>query len=111
MWANGAIFVNPLAATVLVDTDILSANEYDVTVAVQNSVATTATLEQRNVGNTVTLKSYKLRLTGVYVQDFKGINLASGERLRITLDANLTGSIECEIFTAIRPTVPSVQKA
>lgn len=107
MWFNGAEFTNPPGSQVLVQTTPLTQNEFDVVVAIQNSVQAMAFLEQRDVADLVTLKSYRLRLaTGEYVRDFKAVNIITGESLRVRLDAAIVGIIEADIFVVIRAPVP-----
>jgi len=104
MWVNGAVFTNPGGGQVLADSGIIPGGVYEVSVIIQHSVQAIVFLERRNVADTVTLQNFKMRLaTGFYTSPpLTGIEIINGERLRVSLNAGITGEIEADIFLILR---------
>jgi len=102
-WFNGASTINPGAGLVLVDTGPLYQGVFDLVVAIDVSVQTTVLLELRDATNAVTLKSRELRLAGArYHEKFEGVDVVSGQRLRVSTVGAFVGTIEADLFTVTR---------
>lgn len=100
-WVAGAVFVNPPAGTVLVDTGPLAPGAYRVEVAITaNPPGWEFVLEWRDAPNASTMRQKILPVTlamldwnppGVFV-------LGTDERLRVVARADAAAEVEASLF-------------
>lgn len=98
---TGGAFTNPAINTILVDTGQLSDNNHEVTVMVSSTVAAVAVLEYRNAANDANVWSQYIILPANGFATFridKFTVSTFNERIRLRLNAAITGSIQASIL-------------
>jgi hypothetical protein len=101
MWATAGVQTNPSTDAILADTTALTpGGQSDVTVIIGGNVAFVVTVEHRNAANNANVNTQVLAAAAnaPFSCDMPGINFGSGERLRIRLNAAVTGSVQASLF-------------
>jgi hypothetical protein len=100
-WYSAGILTNPAIDTILADNTGLSPSGCSHKVMLGSNVATVATVEHRNAANTANVASQVIACAANEVRDidFIGINFQAGERLRVRLNAAITGACQASIMT------------
>jgi len=100
-WFDGGIQTNPVINAILVDTGALPASQFAAKIILGGNVAAVATVEQRDSTNTTNLKTQTIAIpiNGVVDLDFPGVVISANERIRLRLNAAVTGSIHASILT------------
>jgi hypothetical protein len=101
-WSTAGILTNPAIDTILADTGAVATTSgpVDIHVIVGGSVASIITIEHRNSTNTANISSQVVAFGANVAEEFdlKNIILAASERVRLRLNAAVTGSIQGSIF-------------
>jgi len=99
-WFSAGVQTNPVIDTILADTAGVNGNG-SLKVILGASVATIATIEQRNAANTANVNAQVVAVpaNGVLCIELLGIPFAASERLRVRLNAAITGSCQASILT------------
>jgi hypothetical protein len=101
MWATAGVQTNPAINAILADTGALTpGGQTGVTVILGGSVAFIVTLEHRNAANDANVNTQVLAAAAndPFTVSLPGIDFASGERIRIRLNAAVTGSIQASLL-------------
>ena len=99
-WFTAGVQVNPAAGAVLADSGALAAGQTEVTVIFGGNIAAVATIEHRNAANTANLNSQVIACLANDVIQAKlpGVPIAASERIRVTLNATIVGSVQASVF-------------
>lgn len=102
-WFSGAPQTNPAINTILVDTGALDNTWLAPTILCASTVAAVVVLEWRDSANATNLKSQYLILaantTSPPITFPTQYLFTPGERLRVRLNAAITGSIQCSFLS------------
>lgn len=99
-WFTGGIQVNPVINQIIADTLQLPAGVYGVELLVSATVNSAVVIEQRNAANTVNINSHIFPLAANTTEKLKLLlNLAADERVRLRMNAGVTGSVQGSLFT------------
>jgi len=100
-WVTGGILTNPAIDTILADSGALAAGQTGVIFIFGGSVAAIATIEHRNAANTANLNSQVIAIAANDAKQYclPGIIFAASERIRLRLNAAVTGSLQASVFT------------
>jgi hypothetical protein len=100
-WTDGTILTNPAINAILADSGALAAGVTGVKILFGGSVAAIATIEQRDAANTANVKTQTIAIVAnqVICIDLPGVSFAASERIRLRLNAAVTGSLHASIFT------------
>jgi len=100
-WITGGILTNPAIDTILADSGALAGGQTSVKIIFGGSVAAIATIEHRNAANTVNVNSQVIAIVANQAVEFElpGVTFAASERIRLRLNAAVTGSLQASIFT------------
>jgi hypothetical protein len=100
-WSTAGIQTNPATDFILADTGALTDTLTRATIVLGGSAAMIATLEHRNAANSANLNAQvfasPINVASPFYLD--GLSIAPGERLRLRLNAAVTGSVQASIFT------------
>lgn len=101
-WIPGTRLSNPNAGAVLFDTGPLTADRsWSPHVLVCATVAAQVLFQRRNAANDATLQEQIFPVAANQPFSFAvngQIDVAEGERLRLVLNANITGAVQCSMF-------------
>jgi len=100
-WATAGIQTNPATDAILADSGALPGGVGAVTVVIGGSVAFIVTVEHRDAANTANVKTQVLAAgaNDPFSVELPGINFAASERIRVRLNAGVTGSVQASLFT------------
>jgi hypothetical protein len=99
-WFTAGILTNPAIDTILADTGAVPAAISGVTIILGGNIACVATIEHRNAANNANNASQVIATTAGIATPFylQGIDVQPGERVRIRLNAAVTGSIQASVI-------------
>lgn len=98
---TGGAFTNPAINTILADSGPLTDNTHEVTILVSSTVAAVVVLEYRNATDTANVWSQYVIIPANSFQPYKiekFVITNLNERLRMRLNAAITGSIQASIL-------------
>jgi hypothetical protein len=103
MWYSGGVKVNPAANDILADSGAIAADQ-SVTfkIIVACTVAAAPVLEHRNAANDTNLHShiFPMPANGILDVNFQyPVPLATNERIRVRINAGITGQIQASLLT------------
>ncbi|MEM4313088.1 MAG: hypothetical protein QXH95_03430 [Thermoplasmata archaeon] len=97
---DGNLFVNPLADTIIVDTNGLQLGYYYFGFVVTSSVACIIDIEHRDESNSQNKHRIRIRMNAgtEYPIFWNPIQILNNERIRLKLIGGITGEIQGSIF-------------
>lgn len=101
-WQTNGILTNPTGGTVLADSGPLGAAKRSICFVAAANITAIVVLEHRNAANDATLKSQAFMVLAsaplILTLPWAVLDMADNERLRITLNATIVGSIQASTF-------------
>jgi len=101
---------NPAASAILVDTGALAQGIFDIQVSMSGAITVgggrALILEHRNAANAATLNNWSMLLANTGVSMFSeqfAMTIALNERLRVIVEAGMTGEVTATIMFKARP--------
>lgn len=101
-WQTNGILTNPTGGTVLADSLALPAAKRSVTFVVATTVLAVVICEWRDAANATTIKSQAFMVNAseslIFNLPWAVLDMQASERLRITLNSTIVGSIQASTF-------------
>jgi hypothetical protein len=100
-WVTAGVQVNPAANAILADSGPVTFGTHKLTIIVASTAAAVVVLEHRNAANSANLESQIIPVNANVPFAFAlgtGLDTAEGERIRLRLNAAITGSVQGSIF-------------
>ena len=101
-WATAGVQTNPAIDAILADSGAIAAGGVtEATIILGGNVAAVCTIEQRNAANSANVNTQVIACAAGSVEQVKlpGVSLAANERIRVRLNAAVTGSLQASVFT------------